>query len=78
MFLTNQCWDTVSMLCSWQSTLPSHVSLDSGVNLYVVRQRWQCVWYVHRAEMAAGLYSLRDVEMTHDTEMNRSSDNRVK
>ena len=26
-----------------QGTLPSHASLESGVNEYLVGQRWQCV-----------------------------------
>ena len=34
-------------------TLPSHASLDSGVNEYLVGQRWQCVRLVFSAEMAA-------------------------
>ena len=36
-----------------QDTLPSHASLDSGVNEYLVGQRWQCVRLVPSAEMAA-------------------------
>ena len=35
------------------STLPTHASLDSGVNEYLVGQRWQCVRLVPCAEMAA-------------------------
>ena len=34
-------------------TLPSHASLESGVNEYLVGQRWQCVRLVFSAEMAA-------------------------
>ena len=37
----------------WQDTLPSHASLDSGVNENLVGQRWQCVRLVPSAEMAA-------------------------
>ena len=36
-----------------QGTLPSHASLDSGVNEYLVGQRWQCVRLVSSADMAA-------------------------
>ena len=36
-----------------QGTLPSHASLDSCVNEYLVGQRWQCVRLVPSAEMAA-------------------------
>ena len=32
-------------------------SLHSGVNEYLVGQRWQCVRYVPCAEMAAELYA---------------------
>ena len=64
MFLPPEYWVIVSMLCSWtRHFIPSHVSLDSGVIEYLVRQRWQCVRYVQCAEMAAGLYALRGVEM---------------
>ena len=41
------------LLCPRQGTLPSHASLDSGVNEYLVGQRWQCVRLVPSAEMAA-------------------------
>ena len=44
MFLPSQRWDTVSMFfVHGQDTLPSHAPLDSGVNEYLVGQRWQCV-----------------------------------
>ena len=36
-----------------QGTLLSYASLDSGVNEYLVGQRWQCVRLVPSAEMAA-------------------------
>ena len=36
-----------------QGTLPSHTSLDSGVNEYLVGQRLQWVGLVPGAEMAA-------------------------
>ena len=36
-----------------QGTLPSHASLDSGVNEYLLGQRWQCVRLVLSAKMAA-------------------------
>ena len=36
-----------------QGTLPSHASLDSGVNEYLVGQRCQCVRLVPSAETAA-------------------------
>ena len=39
MFLPFQSWDIVSMLCP----PPSNASLDSGENVYLVEQRWQCV-----------------------------------
>ena len=37
-------------------TLPSYASLGSGVNEYLVGQRWQCVRLVYSAEMAAVPY----------------------
>ena len=49
-----------------QGTSPSNASLDSGGNEYLVGQRWQCVRLVQCAEMAAGLYALRGVEMAHE------------
>ena len=36
-----------------QDTLPLHASLDSGVNDYLIGQRWQYVRLVPSAEMAA-------------------------
>ena len=36
-----------------QGTLPSNASLESGVNEYLVEQRWQCVRLAPSAEMAA-------------------------
>ena len=47
MFLPSQYWDII--------TLPSHDSRDSGVNEYLVGQRWQCVRLVPSAEMAASV-----------------------
>ena len=45
------------------STLPTHASLDSGVNKYLVGQRWQCVRLVPSAEMAASaVCSKREVK----------------
>ena len=38
-----------------QGTLPSHASLESGVNKYLVEQRWQGVRLVPSAEMAASV-----------------------
>ena len=50
-----------------QNTLPSHASLDSGVNEYLVGQRWQCVRLVPSAEMAASaVCSKKGVEMVHE------------
>ena len=50
-----------------QGTLPSHASLDSGTNEYLVRQRWQCVRLVPSAEMAASaVCSKKGVEMVHE------------
>ena len=50
-----------------QGTLPSHASLDSGVNEYLVGQRWQCVRLVPSAEMAASaVCSKKGVEMVHE------------
>ena len=47
-----------------QDTLLSHASLDSGVNGYLVGQRWQCVPLVPGAEMAASsVCSKKGVEM---------------
>ena len=47
-----------------QGTLPSHASIDSGVNEYLVGQRWQCVRLVPSAEMAASaVCSKKGVEM---------------
>ena len=50
-----------------QGTLPSHTSLDSGVNKYLVGQRWQCVRLVPSAEMAASaVCSRKGVEMVDE------------
>ena len=50
-----------------QDTLPSHASLDSGVNEYLVRQRWQCVRIVPSAEMAASAVCFKKgVEIVHE------------
>ena len=50
-----------------QGTLPSHVSLNSGVNEYLVGQRWQCVRLVPSAEMvASAVCSKKGVEMVHE------------
>ena len=52
-----------------EGTLPSHASLDSGVNEYLVGQSWQCVLLVLNAEIAAVLYTLKSwngVEMVHE------------
>ena len=50
-----------------QDTLPSHASLDSGVNEYLVGQRWQCVRLAPSAEMAASaVCSKKGVEMVHE------------
>ena len=50
-----------------QGTLPSHASLDSGVNEYLVGQRWQCVRLFPSAEMAASaVCSKMGVEMVHE------------
>ena len=50
-----------------QDTLPSDASLDSGVNEYLVRQRWQCVRLVPSAEMvASAVCSKEGVEMVHE------------
>ena len=50
-----------------QDTLPSHASLDSGVNDYLVGQRWQCVRLVPSAEMAASaVCPKKGVEMVHE------------
>ena len=36
--------ETLSRCCILgKGTLPSHASLDSGVNEYLAGQRWQCV-----------------------------------
>ena len=59
---------TLSRCCVLgQDTLPSHASLDSGVNEYLVGQRWQCVRLVPSAEMAASaVCSKKGVEMVHE------------
>ena len=50
-----------------QDTLPSHASLDSGVNENLVGQRWQYVRLVPSAEMAANaVCSKKGVEMVHE------------
>ena len=50
-----------------QGTLLTLVSLDSGVNEYLVGQRWQCVRLVPSAEMAASaVCSKKGVEMVHE------------
>ena len=45
-----------------QGTLPSHASLDSGVNEYLVGQRWQRV----RLVAANDVCSKKGVEMVHE------------
>ena len=47
-------------------TLLSYASLDSDVNEYLIGQRWQCLRLVQCAEMSAGLYARRGVEMVHE------------
>ena len=50
-----------------QGTSPSHASLNSGVNEYLVRQRWQCVRLVPSAEIAASAVCSKDgIEMVHE------------
>ena len=49
-----------------QGTSPSNASLDSGENEYLIGQRWQCVRLVQCAEMVAGLYVFRGVEVAHE------------
>ena len=50
-----------------QDILPSHASLDSGVNEYMLGHRWQCVRLVPSAEMAAStVCSKKGVEMVHE------------
>ena len=68
MFLPSQYWDIIFRCCDLgQDTLPSHASLDSGVNEYLVGQRWQCVRLVPSAEMAASaVCSKKGVEMVHE------------
>ena len=55
-------------MCPWtKSTLPSHASLDSGVNEYLVGQRWQCVRLVPSAEMAVSVVCSKEgVEIAHE------------
>ena len=54
MFLPSQYWDIFSEIVSLgKAHLPSHGSIDSGVNEYLVGQRWQCVRLVPSAEIAA-------------------------
>ena len=51
----------------YQDTLPSHASLDSGVNEYLVGQRWQCVRLAPSAKMAASdVAPKKGVEMVHE------------
>ena len=46
---------------------PSHASLDSGLNEYLVGQRWQCVRLTPSAEMAASaVCSKKGVERVHE------------
>ena len=53
-----------------QGTLPPLVSLDSGVNEYLVGQRWQCVRLVPGAEMAASaVCSEKGVEMVDNEQV---------
>ena len=61
-------WDIISMLCPWARhfTLTCFM-LDSGVNEYLVGQRWQCVRLVPSAEKAASaVCSKKGVEMVHE------------
>ena len=59
---------TLSRCCVLgQGTSPSNASLDSGVDEYLVGQRWQCVRLVPSAEMAASaVCSKKGVEMVHE------------
>ena len=67
MFLPSQYWALFRCCVLGQDTLPSHASLDSGVNEYLVGQRWQCVRLVPSAEMAASaVCSKKGVEMVHE------------
>ena len=51
----------------------AHASLDSGVNEYLLRQRWQCVRLVPSAEMAASAVCSKKGSW-NGTWLNRSSD----
>ena len=42
-----------------RGTSPSRVSLHSGINVYLVGRRWQCVRLVPSDEMAAELHATR-------------------
>ena len=69
MFLPSQYWDIIFRCCVLgQDTLPSHASLDSGVNEYLVGQRWQCVRLVPSAKKmaASAVCSKKGVEMVHE------------
>ena len=66
MFLPSQTWGIISIFLG-QGTLPSYASLNSGVNEYLVGQRWQFVRLVSSAEMAASaVCSKKGVEMVHE------------
>ena len=68
MFLPSQYWDIIfDVVYLGQGTLPSHASIDSGVNEYLVGQRWLCVRLVPSAEMAASaVCSKKGVELVHE------------
>ena len=68
-----RCFSNVTACCAVsnyvleQGTLPSHALLDSGVNEYLVEQRWQFVQLVPSAETAASaVCTKKGVEMVHE------------
>ena len=62
MSILGHCVDVVSLS---KALHPQTIQLTQWENAYLVRQRWQCVRLVKCAEIAAGLYAHRGVEMAH-------------
>ena len=59
--LEHRCFDVVSLA----KELHPHVFHFTGVNEYLVGQKWQCVRLVYRAALIAVMYAPGGIEMAH-------------
>ena len=67
IFREISCFSPLNIGTLFRCCVLGQASLDSGVNEYLVGQRWQCVRLVPSAEMAASaVCSKKGVEMVHE------------